>query len=356
MTIQSIIDSTTPVRTGFEIDATRLDAYLQSKIAGYSGPLQVRQFKGGQSNPTYALITRQRNYVLRRKPPGKLLKSAHAVDREYRVLNALGSIRTTPVATTYALCLDEAVIGTAFYVMQHLSGRSFWDASLPEVKTEERRAHFDGMASALASVHSVDYRAIGLQDFGKPEGYLERQIGRWAKQYAGDELTAGRVPAMEQLLEWLPAHLPPPQAATIVHGDFRCDNVIFHATQARVLGILDWELSTIGDPLSDFAYHLMMYRMPPLGVTGLLGKDLQASNIPSEAEYVATYCRLTGRSGIENLEYYIAFAMFRLAGIFHGIRGRVVRGTATGAKALEYAGHVEAIAALAWESARGAKS
>jgi aminoglycoside phosphotransferase (APT) family kinase protein len=347
----SLLDSTTAVRSGFEIDAGRLDAYLRSSMPDYQGPLEIRQFSGGQSNPTYVLVTPARCYVLRRKPPGQLLPSAHAVDREYRVLNALGSTGSVPVAHTYTLCMDDSVIGTAFYVMDHVAGRTFWDTSLPDVPLEQRRAYFEALVAGLASVHRVDYIAAGLQGFGKPEKYLERQISRWAKAYAQDEPSAGRVAAMERLLEWLPANLPTQQDVSIVHGDYRCDNVMFHPTEPRILAILDWELSTIGDPLSDFAFHLMVYRMPVLGVTGMLGKDLRALNIPSEQEYIEMYCQLTGRQGIANLDFYLAFAMFRLAGIFHGIRGRVARGTAANAKAREYAQHVEALAELAWQQA-----
>jgi aminoglycoside phosphotransferase (APT) family kinase protein len=348
---QSILESTTGVRPGFEIDTGHLDAYLRSTIADYRGPLEVRQFSGGQSNPTYVLLTPDCCYVLRRKPPGQLVPSAHAVDREYRVLNALGATGSVPVAHTYTLCMDDSVIGTAFYVMDYLAGRTFWDASFPDVLREQRRQYFEAMVAGLASVHSVDYVAAGLQGFGKPEKYLERQIARWAKTYAQDEPSAGRVAAMERLLEWLPANLPSQQDVAVVHGDYRCDNVMFHPTEPRVLAILDWELSTIGDPLSDFAYHLMMYRMPALGVTGLAGMHLQLLNIPNEDQYVGMYCRLTGRRNVPHLDFYVAFAMFRLAGIFHGIRGRLVRGTASSAKAREYAQHVEALAELAWNQA-----
>jgi aminoglycoside phosphotransferase (APT) family kinase protein len=352
---QDLLESTTPVRSGFEIDTARLDAYLRSTVDEYRGPLEIRQFRGGQSNPTYLLITPQRRYVLRRKPSGPLLPSAHAVDREYRVMSALGATGAVPVARTYVLCLENGVIGTAFYVMEHLSGRTFWDVSLPEVLRERRRQYFEALVAVLASLHRLDYRAAGLQDFGRPENYLARQIGRWTKTYAQDEPTAGRVPALERLLEWLPAHLPSDQGVAIVHGDYRCDNVVFHPAEPRVLGVLDWELSTIGEPLSDFAYHLMMYRMPALGVSGLGGLDLEALNIPAESEYIEMYCHHAGRRSIPHLDFYVAFAMFRLASIFHGIRGRLVRGTAASARAREYAQHVEALAELAWTQVKKAE-
>jgi aminoglycoside phosphotransferase (APT) family kinase protein len=344
-------DPTTDVRPGMELKLPQLDAYLRASVQGYEGPLSVRQFKGGQSNPTYLLVTPRKRYVLRRKPSGQLLASAHAVDREYRVLKALGDHSTVPVAKVYALCRDEAVIGTWFYVMDNVEGRIFWDPAFPEVAREERSRYFDALNSALASLHSVNPQSAGLGDYGRAAGYLLRQIERWSKQYAQDE-PAGRVPALEELIEWLPRHLPEhEQPAAIVHGDYRADNVIFHPTEPRVLAILDWELSTLGDPLADFCYHLMMYRMPTLAVAGLLGRDLAALNIPSESEYIKAYCARTGRTGIESLNFYMAFCMFRLAGILHGIRGRVVRGTAVSAKALEYAKQVEPLAQLAWEQA-----
>jgi aminoglycoside phosphotransferase (APT) family kinase protein len=346
-------DPTTEVRPGMELDIQRLDAYLRDHVDGYAGPLAVRQFKGGQSNPTYLLVTPGKRYVLRRKPPGQLLASAHAVDREYRVLNALGQHSNVPVAKTYALCRDDSVIGTWFFVMDNVEGRIFWDPSFPEVSREERPRYFDAMNAALASLHNVDPQAANLSDYGKPAGYLPRQVERWSKQYRQDE-AAGRVAALEKLIEWLPRHLPKQeQPAAIVHGDYRADNLIFHPTEPRVVAILDWELSTLGDPLADFAYHLMAYRMPTLGVAGLAGKDLPALNIPSESQYVQAYCARTGRSGIEDLNFYVAFCMFRLAGIMHGIRGRVARGTAVSARARDYANQVETLSELAWQQVAG---
>ena len=350
MTSAEPSDPTIEVRPGMELDLQRLDGYLRDHIAGYAGPLSVRQFKGGQSNPTYLLSTPGKRYVLRRKPPGQLLASAHAVDREYRVLNALGQHTSVPVAKTYALCRDDSVIGTWFFVMDNVEGRIFWDPTFPEVSRDERPRYFDAMNAALASLHNVDPQAVGLGDYGKPAGYLPRQVERWSKQYRQDEAVAGRVAALERLIDWLPRNLPQQeQPPAIVHGDYRADNVIFHPTEPSVVAILDWELSTLGDPLADFAYHLMAYRMPTLGVAGLAGKDLAALNIPLEAQYVQAYCARTGRSGIEDLNFYVAFCMFRLAGIMHGIRGRVARGTAVSAQALDYANQVEALAELAWQ-------
>ncbi|MGQ0836565.1 MAG: phosphotransferase [Gammaproteobacteria bacterium] len=344
---------TTPPRAGFELDTARLEAHLREHVEGFRGPLEVRQFSGGQSNPTYLIGTPERRYVLRRKPPGQLLASAHAVDREYRVITALGRHSDVPVARTFTLCTDDSVIGTWFYVMEHVEGRIFWDAGFPEVSREARPGYFDAMNAAIASLHNVDYSAAGLADFGRPGGYFARQIARWAKQYREDT-AAGRIAAMDRVIEWLAAHIPPGEEASVVHGDYRCDNVIFHPTEPRVLAILDWELATIGHPLADFGYHLTTWRMPPIGIAGLAGRDLAELNIPSESQYVEAYCRRTGREDIPHLDFYLAFSFFRLAGIFHGIRGRVVRGTAVNARAREYAKHVETIAELAWQQAERA--
>jgi aminoglycoside phosphotransferase (APT) family kinase protein len=326
---------------------------MQGEVEGFAGPLQVEQFRGGQSNPTYKLVTPGRAYVLRRKPPGKLLPGAHAVDREYRVISALSS-QGFPVAKAYGLCLDEAVIGTAFYVMEMVEGRIFWEAELPEVSAAERPLYFDAMNAVMAQLHSIDPEAAGLGDYGKPGNYFERQIGRWSKQYLGDT-DAGRVPAMDRLVEWLPANIPVSEdEARVIHGDFRCDNMIFHATEPKVLAVLDWELSTLGHPLADFSYHLMMYRMPAGITTGLAGLDLPALNIPSEDEYVAAYCRRTARDGIPNLDFYIAFNLFRLSAIVHGIKGRLARGTAASAHADKMAASLEGLADLAWSQAEKA--
>jgi aminoglycoside phosphotransferase (APT) family kinase protein len=344
---------TIEVRNAHRFDANRLEEWMQREVEGYCGPLSIEQFRGGQSNPTYKLVTPDRSYVLRRKPPGKLLPGAHAVDREYRVIEALGC-QGFPVARTYGLCTDEAVIGTAFYVMEMVEGRIFWEADLPQVPTADRPRYFDAMNTAMAQLHLIDPEAAGLGDYGKPGNYFERQIGRWSKQYLGDA-EAGRVPAMDRLVEWLPANIPPgEEEARIIHGDFRCDNMIFHPTEPRVLAVLDWELSTLGHPLADFSYHLMMYRMPAGITTGLAGLDLPTLNIPSEEQYVSAYCRRTGRDGIANLDFYIAFNLFRLAAIVHGIKGRLARGTAASAHADKMAASLESLADLAWEQAKRA--
>ncbi|HEY5711888.1 MAG TPA: phosphotransferase [Allosphingosinicella sp.] len=338
------------VREAHRFDAGRLEAWMKAQVEDYEGPLEIEQFRGGQSNPTYKLITPARRYVLRRKPPGKLLPGAHAVDREYRVITALGG-QGFPLPRTFGLCTDEAVIGTAFYVMEMVEGRIFWNVAFPEVSESERPAYFDAMNATIAQLHQIDPEAAGLGDYGKPGNYFARQIARWSKQYRED-VEAGRVAAMDRLAEWLPENIPPDEPAPrIIHGDFRCDNMIFHATEPKVLAVLDWELSTLGHPLADFSYHLMMYRMPAGITTGLAGADLDALNIPSEAEYVAAYCRRTGRDGIPDIDFYMAFNLFRLAGIVHGIKGRLARGTASSAHAGTMAASLEPLAELAWAQA-----
>lgn len=349
---QTEFSGTAEVRDQHRFDEARLLGWMQAHVEGFSGPLTVQQFKGGQSNPTYKLITPHQNYVMRRKPPGALLASAHAVDREYRVISALHGAGF-PVARAFGLCMDESVIGTSFYVMDCVDGRVIWDTRFPDVPAGQRRDYFDAMNATIAQLHNLDYVKIGLAGYGKTGNYFERQIGRWSKQYLADE-AAGRIADMDRLVEWLPGHIPPGDESTIVHGDYRCDNMIFHPTEPRVLAVLDWELSTLGHPLADFAYHLMMYRMPPGITAGLVGADLRELQIPDEAEYVAMYCSRTGRGGIDNLSFYLAFNMFRLAAIIHGIRGRVVRGTAASAHARQMASFVEPLAELAWKQAQQA--
>ena len=346
---------TAPVREAHRFDEIKLAAYMQDHVQGYAGPLNIEQFRGGQSNPTYKLITPRKNYVLRRKPPGQLVSGAHAVEREYQVITALGQHTSVPVAQTYALCTDETILGTWFYIMDCVEGRVFWNPTFPGVSRDERPLYFDAMNATLAALHSVEYSAIGLADFGKPGNYFARQIGRWSKQYLADT-DAGRIDAMDRLVEWLPANIPAGEDSAIAHGDYRCDNMIFHPTEPKVLAILDWELCTIGHPLADFTYHLMMYRMPPVATVGLLGEDLQALNIPDEATYVKHYCARTGRRGIDNLDFYTAYNMFRLAAIIHGIRGRVLRGTAASAHAVAMSAAVEPLAKLAWAEALKAQN
>lgn len=344
---------TMPVRDSVAIDATRLAAWMTDNVEGFAGPLQVEEFKGGQSNPTYKLVSPGQNYVLRRKPPGRLLRGAHAVEREARVMSALAGTGF-PVPRVYGLCEDETVIGTAFFVMAMVEGRIFWDAALAEVPRDERRASFDAMVATLAQLHSIVPASVGLSDYGRPGSYLERQIAIWSRQYVEDT-DAGRDANMDRLVEWLPENIPDGDETAIVHGDFRCDNLIFHPTEPRILAVLDWELSTLGHPLSDFAYHAMMYRMPARISAGLAGLDLVALGIPSEEEYIRAYCRLTGRSGIPDYDFYIAFNFFRIAAILHGIKGRVARGNAASSHAEERIRMLPELAALAWEQAKRAQ-
>jgi aminoglycoside phosphotransferase (APT) family kinase protein len=331
MNDQDTFGGTAAVREGFAFDTTALARWMAENVEDFAGPLQVEQFKGGQSNPTYKLITPGRDYVLRRKPPGQLVKGAHAIDREARVIGALGKAGY-PVAHLYGLCTDENVIGTWFYVMEMIEGRNVWDATFPDLSREERPAYFDAMVTTLAQLHSLDHEALGLGDFGRPGNYFERQIGRWSRQYL-DDPEAGRSADMDWLIEWLPAHIPAGDETSLIHGDFRCDNMIFHPTEPRIRAVLDWELSTLGHPLGDFGHHAMMYHMPPHVVAGLGGADIAALNIPSEEEYLARYCGLTGRTDIPNWNFYLAFNFFRLGAILHGIKGRYLRGTASSEQA-----------------------
>jgi aminoglycoside phosphotransferase (APT) family kinase protein len=348
-TRQEQFSGTDAVRDAHKFDEAKLAAWMEANVEGYAGPLVVEQFKGGQSNPTYKLLTPRQNYVMRRKPPGVLLPSAHAVDREYKVITALHNAGF-PAVKTFGLCTDESVIGTWFYIMDCVEGRVIWDTTFPDEPKEKRAAYFDAMNATIAQLHMMDYQAIGLGDFGKPGNYFARQIGRWSKQYVEDT-GAGHYAPMDRLVEWLPTAIPEGEEVSIVHGDYRCDNMIFHPTEPKVLAVLDWELSTLGHPLADFSYHLMMYRMPAVGTTGLAGNDLKAMGIPTEDEYVAAYCRRTGRSGIPNLDFYVAYNMFRLAAIIHGIKGRVVRGTASNAHAVASAATFEPLADAAWAQA-----
>jgi len=333
------------VRPGHEIDAIRLEAWLGANVEDFAGPLSIQQFKGGQSNPTYRLETPERTYVMRRKPPGQLLPGAHAIEREFRVISALHAAGF-PVPRAYAICADAGVAGTPFFIMDMVQGRIFWDSSLPEISTTARAACFDAMNATIAQLHQIDLAAAGLTDYGKPGSYFQRQIGRWSKQYLEDD-AAGRLPAMDELVAWLPANIPPGDETSLVHGDFRADNMIFHASEPRVLAVLDWELSTLGHPLADFTYHMMMYRLPPHIIGGFNGADLKALNIPSEADYVAAYCTRTGRAGIADMNFYLGFNMFRFAAILHGIKGRIARGTAASTHAAGMAANLPELAALA---------
>ena len=340
-------DDTRPVAPQHAIDAARLADWLATHVAPLGGPLEIAQFKGGQSNPTYLLEAGSQRYVLRRKPPGKLLPSAHAVDREYRVIKALEGT-DVPVARAHALCEDESVIGTTFYVMQYVEGRVFWDPRLPEQTPAERAAIHDEINRVIAALHCVDFAAVGLGDFGRTGEYISRQVARWTKQYQGSETE--KIEAMDNLIAWLPANIPAGDETSIVHGDYRIDNVIFHPSQPRVLAVLDWELSTLGHPLADFAYHCMTWRVAPGVFRGLGGVDFASLGIPTEREYVATYCRRTGREGIRSRdwEFYIAYNLFRLAAILQGVLARALQGNASSAEAFETGRAARPLAELAW--------
>ena len=349
----SIGQEAVAVREAHRFDEARLASWMAEHVAGFKGPLTVEQFQGGQSNPTYRLTTPGRRYVLRRKPPGRLLPSAHAVDREYRIITAL---KTTdvPVAKTYALCTDESVIGTVFFVMDFVEGRVFWDPLLPMLSPPERGAIFDELNRVIAALHKVDYNALGLGDYGRPGSYFARQIDRWTKQYRASETE--KIEAMDWLIEWLPAHTPADDETSIVHGDYRLDNVIFHPSEPRILAVLDWELSTLGNPLGDFAYHMMQWR---LGSTtyqrGLADADFTALGIPDEAAYRALYCRRTGRASIAHWDFYMVFNMFRLAAILQGIMGRVIEGNASSANAREQGARARLLAEAGWRLVESGK-
>ena len=344
---------TTPVQDRQRFDVGALDAYLRERVAGFRGPLEVEQFKGGQSNPTFLLKTPDARYVMRAKPApaAKLLPSAHAVDREYSVISALGGAGV-PVPRTFALCEDEGVIGRAFYVMDYVEGRVLWDQALPGMSRDARRAIYDEMNRVIAQLHGVDYQAIGLETFGKPGNYFARQLDRWTKQYRASETE--QIEAMDRLMAWLPGAIPPGDETTIVHGDYRLDNLVFHPTEPRILAILDWELSTLGHPLADFSYHCMSWHIPPAQFRGIAGLDLPGLGIPTEEEYVATYCRRTGRDRIGNWDFYLAYNMFRLAAILQGIMKRALDGTAASREAADAGKRARPLAEMGWQYAQRA--
>ena len=358
---------TRPVPAAHAFDVAALQAWLGRHLEGFAGPLTVEAFKGGQSNPTYKLITPQRSYVMRAKPGpvARLLPSAHAIEREYAVMRGLYGTGV-PVPRMHVLCEDEAVIGRAFYIMEFMDGRVLWDQSLPDLDPGGRRALYLEMNRVIAALHTVQYAERGLADYGKPGNYVERQIGRWGKQYRASADGAGElsqpIPEMEKLLDWLPAHLPASardeRLVSIVHGDYRLDNLMFHPTEPRVLAVLDWELSTLGHPLADFAYHCMAWHIPPGMFRGIGGLDLAALGIPSEDEYIRLYCERTGLATPAALKadwnFYLAYNMFRIAAILQGIAKRVENGTAASAQAQKSAAGARPMAALAWQFAQQA--
>jgi aminoglycoside phosphotransferase (APT) family kinase protein len=350
---QTTYSGTKEVAERLRFDPARLEAYLREQVPGFAGPVAVSQFKGGQSNPTYLVETALRRYALRRKPPGKLLPSAHAVDREYRIIGALYA-QGFPVAEPVLYCADETVIGTAFFVMAYVEGRVFWEPHMPASEPAERAAVYDAMNATLARLHTFDPTAIGLADYGRGENYVARQVERWSKQYRASETEP--IGDMERLIAWLPAHLPPPQAPRVVHGDYRLDNMIVAPDAAKILAVLDWELSTLGDPLADFCYHLMQWHMPhaEAGTGSLVGLDLAALGIPTQKDYVAAYVARTGLDPRPYLPVYFAYNFFRLAAIMQGIAGRVRDGTATSAFAAAKAELVRPLAAKAFAFAQQA--
>ena len=338
---------TKPVAESHKFDEAALERWLVANVEGYQGPLEVRQFKGGQSNPTYQLVTPNKKYVMRRKPPGKLLASAHAVDREYKVITGLYPTGF-PVARSYGLCSDDSVIGTMFYVMDMVEGRVLWDQTLPQYTPPERRDIFMAKLKTLADLHNTDYQAIGLGDYGKPGNYMGRQVDRWTKQYKASETV--HIEEIERLIAWLPKTVPAQERTSIVHGDYRLDNMVLHATEPRVQAVLDWELSTLGEPLADFTYLLMNW------FNGAIASipDLEAHGIPSVEEYTAEYCRLTKRDSLPDLNWFFAYNTFRLAGILQGIVGRVRDGTANSPQAAQMAQRVPLLAKAGWAFAEKA--
>jgi len=347
---------TKPVAERQKVDLGALSDYMHKHVDGFTGDLQIEQFKGGQSNPTFMLTAGPQRYVLRTKPApaAKLLPSAHAIEREFRVMDAL-SKAGFPAARQYALCEDEDVIGRAFYIMEFMDGRVLWDQSMSNMSNTERAAHYDEMNRVIAQLHSIDYKAIGLETYGKPGNYFGRQIDRWTRQYKASETE--HIPAMEHLIEWLPQHIPAGEQTTIVHGDYRLDNMIFHPTEPRILAVLDWELSTLGHPLADFSYHCMSWHIVPGLFRGIAGLDLKSLGIPTEEDYLAKYSERTGIAiHKEDFRFYLAYNMFRMAGILQGIMKRYQDGTAASEQALKNGQAARPMAEMGWEFASGKKS
>lgn len=344
---------TKPLPAHLRFDEARVMDYLKDHIPDFTGPFKVSQFRGGQSNPTFLIEASSGRYVLRRKPPGDLLPSAHAVDREYRVMTALHGVGF-PAPRTYCFCEDESLVGTMFYVMDYVEGRVFWDASLPGETPESRTAIYNAFCDTLAQLHAVDYVAAGLEDFGRPGNYFARQISRWSKQFKASQTSDE--PAMDRLIDWLPGNIPEEESVSLVHGDFSLHNVMFHPTEPRIVAALDWEISTIGHPLADLTYNMLGWYAPqtPGAIGSLDGLDLAALGIPSMDAYCARYCEQTGRASIENMDYYCAYNLFRLAAILQGIVGRVRDGTASNENATAMAAHVRPLSELGWQFAQKA--
>lgn len=352
---------TRPVSEAHSFDIAVLQEWLSANLTGFQGPLSVEMFKGGQSNPTYKLITPTKNYVMRAKPGpvAKLLPSAHAIEREFKVMHGLFGTQV-PVAEMYVLCEDESVIGRAFYVMEFVQGRVLWDQTLPGMTPSERGAIYDEMNRVISALHTVPFAERGLESFGKPGNYFERQIGRWSKQYVAS--VTQPIDEMDKLMEWLPAHMPASANDTrhvsIVHGDYRLDNLMFHPTEPRVLAVLDWELSTLGHPLADFSYHCMAWHIPPGTFRGIGGTDIASLGIPSEEKYIQMYCERTELANPKDLKvdwnFYLAYNMFRIAAILQGIAKRVEDGTASSDQAKASGAGARPMAELAWKFAQQA--
>jgi aminoglycoside phosphotransferase (APT) family kinase protein len=338
-----------PVREAHRFDEAALGSHLAERLPEVGRLIEVQQFEGGQSNPTFLLVCEKARLVLRKKPPGKLLPTAHQIEREYRVMGALANTGV-PVPRMRLFCQDASLIGTEFYLMDHVSGRIFRDPTLPGVEPAARGAIYAEMVRVLAALHGVDWAAVGLSDFGKPTGYMTRQISRWSQQYQAAKTE--EIPAMDRLMEWLPAHVPAGDTTTIAHGDFRLDNMIFHPTEPRALAVLDWELATLGHPLCDVAYSCMVYHFEMLHRPSLksVAKD---SGIPTETEYLARYCELTRRKGIDNYRFFLAFSLFRSASILQGVYKRGLQGNASSARALELGSQVKGLCDTAWSMANG---
>jgi len=361
MSQQDDYAGTRPVPAAQAFDQAALTEWLSKHLDGFAGPLTVTAFKGGQSNPTYQLQTPGRTYVMRTKPGpvAKLLPSAHAIEREFAVISALAG-SDVPVPEMLCLCEDESVIGRAFYLMTFVRGRIYWEQSLPDLGSAERGALYDEMNRVLAALHTVDFAAVGLAGYGKPGNYFERQIARWSKQYIAS--ITQPIEAMDQLMKWLPQHIPAmardPAMVSIVHGDYRMDNLVFHPTEPRVIAVLDWELSTLGHPLADFSYHCMAWHIPPGAFRGIGGLDLAALGIPSEQNYIRRYCERTGLVTPEQLagdwSFYMAYNLFRMAAILQGIGKRIEAGTAASAQAVRAAAGARPLAELAWQFAQRA--
>jgi aminoglycoside phosphotransferase (APT) family kinase protein len=347
----SIEDDVTPVRASHRFDEARLEHYLSGRMPNFRGPLAVRQFVGGQSNPTYLLETPDARFVMRKKPPGTLLQSAHQVEREFRIIKALAAT-DVPVPGVHLLCEDAGVIGTAFFVMDFVEGSIMRDPMMPDSSAHERAACYDSMNDVLARLHKVDFRAVGLGDYGRPDAYVARQVARWSKQYEASKID--EIPEMDRLIEWLGRHIPATDETTIAHGDYRMENIVFHPAKPRVVAVLDWELSTLGHPLGDLGWACRPYHCPP-GIDGVLsfqGMDLKAAGIPSEEEFVAAYCRRVGRASVPDLMFFVAFSFFRAAAIAQGIAMRAKLGNASGANAAERGSRASMMAEIGWDVAQ----